>query len=61
MVVPEDREGRDGDNSVLARGSEKPSDVMMAQSVLARQRQGRQGGAEVRSLHSCLTVFFFNP
>ena len=53
MVVPEDREGRDGDNSVLARGSEKPSDVMMAQSVLARQRQGRQGGAEVRSLPSC--------
>ena len=47
MVVPEDREGRDGDNSVLARGSEKPSDVMMAQSVLARQRQGRHGGAEV--------------
>ena len=56
MVVPEDREGRDGDNSVLARGSEKPSDVMMAQSVLARQRQGRHGGAEVRSLPSCLQL-----
>ena len=41
MVIPEDREGRDVDNSVLARGSEKASDLMM----MKNSRKG--GGAEM--------------
>ena len=43
MVIPEDREGRDVDNSVLARGSEKPSDVLM-KSLGRNSRKG--GGSE---------------
>ena len=45
MVVPEDREGRDVDNSVLARGSDKPSDVMMM-NVGKNTRKG--GGGEFK-------------
>ena len=40
MVVPEDREGRDVDNSVLARGSDKASDLIMG----GRGASTRQGG-----------------
>jgi len=45
MVIPEDREGRDGDNLYLARGSEKASDVMM-ESLGKGSRKG--GGQEVK-------------
>ena len=45
MVVPEDREGREGDNLLLERGSQKASDVMM-QNLGRNSRKG--GGAEAR-------------
>jgi len=45
MVIPEDREGRNGDNLYLERGSEKASDIMM-ESLGSRSRRG--GGQEVK-------------
>ena len=41
MVVPEDREGRDGDNSLLERGLGKASDVIME-----REKSSRRGGGQ---------------
>ena len=48
MVVPEDREGRDVDNSVLARGSDKASDLIMGGRGASTRRGG--GGQEKSSL-----------
>ena len=48
MVVPEDREGRDVDNSVLARGSDKASDLIMGGRGATTRRGG--GGQEKSSL-----------
>lgn len=45
MVVPEDREGRDVDNSVLARGSDKASDLIMGDRASTRR-----GGQEKSAL-----------
>eukprot|EP00092_Neocalanus_flemingeri_P022527 GFUD01024429.1.p1 GENE.GFUD01024429.1~~GFUD01024429.1.p1 ORF type:complete len:846 (-),score=291.30 GFUD01024429.1:125-2662(-) len=45
MVIPEDREGRNGDNLYLERGSEKASDIMM-ESLGKGSRKG--GGQEVK-------------
>ena len=42
MVVPEDREGRDVDNSVLSRGSDKASDLIMGGRGAASTRRGGQ-------------------
>jgi len=42
MVVPEDREGRDVDNSVLARGSDKASDLIMGGAASTRRGGGGQ-------------------
>jgi len=41
MVVPEDREGKTGDNEVLSRDAKKASDTAME----AQPRHSRQGGA----------------
>ena len=45
MVIPQDREGREGDNLLLARGSQKASDVIM--DNLGRNSR-RGGGAEAK-------------
>jgi len=42
MVVPEDREGKTGDNMYLSRGSEKASDIMM-ESLAKGSRKGGSG------------------
>ena len=42
MVVPEDREGKTGDNTYLSRGSEKASDIMM-ESLAKGSRKGGTG------------------
>ena len=47
MVVPEDREGRDVNNSVLARGSDKSSDVMMMNIGIGKNSR-KGGGGEVK-------------
>lgn len=48
MVVPEDREGRDVNNSVLARGSDKSSDVMMMNIGIGKNcRNGGCGEVKV--------------
>merc|ERR1712142_589746 len=39
MVIPEDREGKTGDNLYLSRGSEKASDIMM-ESLATGSRKG---------------------
>jgi len=46
MVIPEDREGKTVDNSILQRGSEKASDIMM-ESLAKSSRKG--GAQEVKS------------
>jgi len=43
MVIPEDREGRSGDNMYLSRGSEKASDVMMESLAKGSRRGGTEG------------------
>jgi len=47
MVIPEDREGREFDNSVLSRGSDKASDIMM-KNLGRNSRKG--GGLDDRKL-----------
>lgn len=46
MVIPEDRDGKNGDNLYLTRGSEKASDIMM-ESLGKTSRRG--GGEEVKT------------
>lgn len=48
MVVPEDREGRDVDNSVLVRGSDKASDLIMGGKGGASSTR-RGGGCQEKS------------